>query len=264
MKNEKLNEKLLIETAALAGEIMLISGAEINRVEMTIQHILNLADGKQGENIVLSTGIYISLDDPEGDTITIVRRVAERSTNLNRIYMVNNVSRELCTGKLSVSEAYSQLSDIKKTELYRPFTKYLGYVGTCCFFSLLFAGSLWDCFAAALVGIGLAAVMALSKRIRFNDFCTETIAAFFIGLAVLCLKDFIMPNIRRDTVIVSAIMPLVPGVVFTTAIRDTLNGDYSAGAARMLEAITTALAVAAGVGASMGLFQFFMGGEYRW
>ncbi len=57
---------------------------------------------------------------------------------------------------------------------------------------------------------------------------------------------------------------MVPGVVFTTAIRDTLNGDYSAGVARMLEAVVTALAVAAGVGASMGLFRFLMGGEYLW
>ena len=48
MKNDRINEKLLIETAALAGEIMLVSGAEIKRIEMTIQHILDLADGKRG------------------------------------------------------------------------------------------------------------------------------------------------------------------------------------------------------------------------
>ncbi len=102
-------DKLLVETAALAGEIMLVSGAEINRVETTIQHILDLAQGKEGANIVLSTGIYLSLDDPEGEAITMVRRVSDRSTNLNRITMVNQVSRELCAGKLTVSEAYGHL-----------------------------------------------------------------------------------------------------------------------------------------------------------
>ena len=35
---------------------------------------------------------------------------------------------------------------------------------------------------------------------------------------------------RQDIVIISAVMPLVPGVIFTTAVRDTLNGDYSSGA----------------------------------
>ena len=35
-----MNDKLLVETAVLAGEIMLVSGAEIYRVENTIDHIL--------------------------------------------------------------------------------------------------------------------------------------------------------------------------------------------------------------------------------
>lgn len=48
-------------------------------------------------------------------------------------------------------------------------------------------------------------------------------------------------------------MPIVPGVIFTSAIRDTLNGDYASGIARILEAIVVALAVASGVGAAMML-----------
>lgn len=56
----------------------------------------------------------------------------------------------------------------------------------------------------------------------------------------------------------------MPGVIFTTAVRDTLNGDYSSGAARMLEAIVTALAVAAGVGAGMALFHQLTGGGTVW
>ncbi|MDO5418274.1 MAG: threonine/serine exporter family protein [Lachnospiraceae bacterium] len=257
-------DKLLVETAALAGEIMLVSGAEIYRAETTIQHILALDKRKHGGNVVLSTGIYLSLDDPEGDTITVVRRVSDRATNLNRVYEVNNVSRRLCGGEISLEEAYRDLLQIKKTIIYRPFIRNLGYLGVCLFFAVLFGGSPVDWLAAGLVGVVLALVMAFAKKIRFNDFCTEVIAAFFIGMTALGLKAWFLPDLHRDTVIVSAIMPLVPGVIFTTAIRDTLNGDYSAGAARMLEAIVTALAVAAGVGASMGLFQAMMGGAFPW
>ena len=60
--------------------------------------------------------------------------------------------------------------------------------------------------------------------------------------------------------IISSIMPLVPGVAFTTAMRDTLNGDYAAGMARILEAIVVALAIAAGVG--LGLISW--GAFWRW
>ena len=47
-----MNDKLLVETAVLAGEIMLISGAEIFRVEDTIDHILRKAGRDTAESIV--------------------------------------------------------------------------------------------------------------------------------------------------------------------------------------------------------------------
>ena len=85
-----------------------------------------------------------------------------------------------------------------------------------------------------------------------------------MGLSALVMNRWLFPGSNTDIVIISAIMPLLPGVIFTTAVRDTLNGDYSSGAARMLEAIVTALAVAAGVGASMALFHQLAGGGGIW
>ena len=76
----------------------------------------------------------------------------------------------------------------------------------------------------------------------------------------MAIEKFILKNASSDVMIMSAIMTLVPGVTFTTAIRDTLNGDYAAGSARMLEAVVVALAVAAGVGSGMMFFRMLQGG----
>lgn len=59
--------------------------------------------------------------------------------------------------------------------------------------------------------------------------------------------------------IMSAIMYLVPGIPFTTAARDTINGDYAAGSARMLECIVVALARGCGRGLWNGLLPDIMG-----
>ena len=67
--------KLLIDTAALAGTIMLENGAEIYRVEETINYILKTSGLKTSEAFVVSTGIMISLDDPSIDALTVIRRV---------------------------------------------------------------------------------------------------------------------------------------------------------------------------------------------
>ena len=79
-------EHLLARTALLAGEIMLVSGAEIARIEDTIHHILGCCPDRKAQTMVFSTGIFVSLDNSRGEAITLVRRVNERSTNLGRIY----------------------------------------------------------------------------------------------------------------------------------------------------------------------------------
>ena len=61
--------------------------------------------------------------------------------------------------------------------------------------------------------------------------------------------------INMDVVIISSIMPLVPGVAITNAVRDTLQGDYLSGMARILEVFLKAAAIALGVGVGIALLK---------
>ena len=66
-------DHLIASTAVLAGEIMLISGAEIARIEGTIHYILGCCHDRNAQTMVFSTGIFVSLDSPEGEALTLVR-----------------------------------------------------------------------------------------------------------------------------------------------------------------------------------------------
>ena len=50
-------------------------------------------------------------------------------------------------------------------------------------------------------------------------------------------------------------MPMVPGVAITNAIRDTLQGDYVSGSARVMEACMEAAAIAVGACVGMALLR---------
>lgn len=255
---------MLVRTAALAGEIMLVSGAEIARIEGTIQYILSSCPDSKAQAMVFSTGIFVSLDNMDGEPITLVRRVEERSTNLGRICLVNEVSRKLCSGCMTPAKAYGELERIKSGVRYKNWLKALSYMFVAFFFSVVLGGSIEDSVAAGVTGGVLGLVVYMASRIRLNDFCTNVLGAFSLGISALAMNRWLFTGSSTDIVVISAIMPLVPGVIFTTAVRDTLNGDYSSGAARILEAIVTALAVAAGVGASMALFRQLTGGGAIW
>lgn len=244
-------EHLIADIAMLAGKIMLMSGADIYRVENTMQHILGQSKG-EATAFVLATGISLTIRCEE-ETITLTRRVGERATNLNRIYEVNSVSRELAAGCLSIQEAKERLEKIARIIQYPIWLKNISYIGAIFSFSILLEGSPITCISAIIVGIGLALMHIWIDKIGFNAFCNTAIYSFGITAMAIILKAFVLTEMNFDNVIISSIMPMVPGVIFTTAIRDTFNGDYTASVARILEAIVMALAVATGTGAGMAL-----------
>lgn len=255
-----MDEKILLDAVVLAGELMLVSGAEIYRVEDTMNHMLRKSGYQTVETVVFATGIFVTLNDPMREPVTLVKRIPDRSTNINKIFRVNDVSRRFCSGNITIEKAYEELKQIEVATTYSPIMKAVGTIGVAAFFTPIFGGKLLDFFAAAIVGAFLALTSWLIKKIKVNDFCINAFCSFVVAFSAMAIQSFALPKANVDVMIISSIMPLVPGVIFTNAIRDTLNGDYGAGTARMLEAIVVALAVAAGVGFGMVFFRTVWGG----
>ena len=259
-----MDDKLLVDTAVLAGEIMLSSGAETYRVEDTITRILDITQPHAREAFVLATGIMVSLTTSSEEMIAMVKRVSKRSNNLNKVFLVNNVSRDLCRGKLELHEAYGKLSDIARMSQYSQTMKYIGYVGVAAFFTLLLGGGLVDCICAAAVGAVLSLVLYLVEKIGVNNFCENALGSMMLALAAKAFECWAPMSINVDLVIIGTLMSLVPGTIFTNAVRDTLNGDYSSGVAKMMEAVVIALAIAVGVGSGIAIFHYLSGGALPW
>ena len=253
-----MDDRFLMETVAMAGKIMLASGAEVYRVEETMKYMLSKSSYPVAEALALGTGLFVTLDDPERDTMTISRRVPSRSNNLNRICAVNEISRKFCSGQMSIEQANEELKAIEKDRVYTSLWQAIGIIGVSAFFAPIFGGGMLDIVAAGMVGVCHAVVDNMIKKIKLNDFITNAFNAFMIAFAATMIHKYILPMCNTDTVIISSIMPLVPGGTFTTSIRDTLNGDYTAGLSRLLEAVVCALAIAAGVGFSFVFWRWLV------
>lgn len=244
-----MDDKSIVEMAVLAGEIMLRSGAETYRVEDTMKHILSTTGTAEAEALVMLTSIMVTVSRPGEDTATVMRRVYDRGTNMHRIVEVNEISRKYCAGELSAEEARKKLKNIKGKQ-YTTWMYNLATVMVPAGFAPLFGGGPAEFVSAAAAGVILAVLMTIGKRIRLGGFVLNVLCAAGVAAAAAVLK-VTEPVVNMDTVIISSIMPMVPGVAITNAIRDTLRGDYISGGARALEAFVTAAAVAIGVGAGI-------------
>lgn len=252
----------LVELAVAAGEQMLKSGAETYRVEDTMNHILQTDPSLQADTVAYITSLLVTVRAEGKEPVSIVRRVKSRGTNLKNIVQVNEISRRFCRGELDVEEARQAVSQVGGKG-YSPRWYNLGTVGIVVGFALFFGGDLrTDGPGALIVGAVLAALITAGKRLRFNDFFSNVWAGIGIAVSSILLKNYVIAGMNLDTIIISAIMPLVPGVAITNAVRDTLQGDYLSGAARILEAFLIAAAIAIGVGMGMAAATGLLGKEF--
>lgn len=249
-----MNTQLLMDTAALAGELMLKSGAETYRVEDTMSHIMNKAEHLEAADVlVIMTGITATLKVKDANAITVMKRVKSISTNLNTIVTVNNVSREFCANAITLEEAYERLQQLENG-LYSPRHYNYAIIIICVGFVMFFGGNIVDMFAAFIGGMFFTAFQEFCKEFKFHAFMQHVIISVGIAFVSMLLKSIFKENIDIDIVMISCIMPLVPGMAITNAVRDTLRGDYLSGTARILEAFLRAAGIALGIGIGLALF----------
>ena len=247
-----MNYKLLLDTAVAAGELMLENGAETYRVEDTMHRILSLSRLQTAEVFVTMTGFVATLDDPSIHSMTVVRRITERGTNLDMIDQLNSLSRNLCSGELSLEAAARQIQDLK-SHPWKPGAFLVSTPVVTAAFALTYGGTLSEAFLSAVTGFVIAVCLYACRRLKLPSlFGTLLSSAAASVLASGFLRMFPFFG-NLDSVIIASIMPLVPGVAITNAVFDTLHGDYLSGTARMLEAFVTAAAVAMGIGIGLGI-----------
>lgn len=235
MSEKELN--LLLDTCLLAGKIMMESNAEMYRVEDTMSRIALASGSYRLVSYVTQTGLFIGFDR----TSTIrMEQITNRSINLEKVVKVNNLSRKYVAGQLTLDELYQDLQEIDKDRSFFPF--WLQLVSAAIIsgtIMVLFGGEMRDLPITIIIGgIGYAIYLYSLKFFRIK-FLSEFLSSLLIGVAAI-LSTRIGIGINQDLIIIGCVMPLVPGVQITNAIRDLLAGHYVSGVSRGTEAMMTA------------------------
>lgn len=239
---EKTHE--VIEICLLAGKIMLESGAETYRVEDTMSRIAASFGLQHTHSYVTPTAIIFSIDGTQSAKLV---RISERSTDLHKVATVNSISRQISSEGLSMYKAKRLLLDVKDTSFsYNIFLKILAAAIASGCFLIMFNGG-WDNFFPALIagGIGFACLEYI-QRLVHTKFFAEVMASFVIGLLALLFVK-IGFGFRLDKIIIGSVMPLVPGLLITNAVRDLMAGHLVSGLSRGAEAFLTAFAIGTGI-----------------
>lgn len=249
------------EILALAVEIadtMLRSGAEIYRVEDSVIHIFEAYGLEDFDVYVLSNGIFASANENRADACSMVRHVPMASTQLNRVVALNQLVRDICDHKCSIPEADLRLQECRCLAPFSRGTTIFACGAVCAAFSFLFGGSPMDGLFAFGIGLLEQLFLLFCRKRKVPRFLTTVYTSVVISL--LCIFS-VMTGLpmHHDKLVVGSIMPIVPGIVFTTSIRDFYNEDYLSGSIHLIDALFTALCIAVGVSLPILLFRYLGG-----
>ena len=259
MKNTD-KEFTLAKTALLAGVIILANGGETMRAEDTATRILLAGGVSDPEVTAFSTSISISFVDSSGEVVSIAKRIKARTIHLSKITRANEVSRNFCSGRIDIFEAYEELLATTKMGGYPYPLMQICTLLTPATFTILLGGSLFDCLFAGVLGIFLA----LGTEVQNRTFIHPAIYNFGLGFVTAFVGYLVsvIPGVvtNLDILLPGTIMALLPGVTITNGVHDMLNADYMSGGARFIEAIVTAVTLAVGIGFGLGLGAALTGG----
>ena len=248
----------LADFAVDIGELMLRSGAETHRVEDTMTRILATAGFSVYSAFVLPTGVMLTLSEPKVCSISITKRTLDGGKNMSRVCEANEISRDFCSARIDLDEAEKRLAVILKEVLYPMWLKIIGTMFACAGMAVAFGGGMLDFGAGLVCGFFLALVNYFLRSLIGKDIIADTLCALTVTIAAIAIAFIFQSYLPRigtlltSAVISGCIMPLVPGVAITHAIRDMLCGDYLSAASRAIEASLAAASIAIGVG--VGIF----------
>lgn len=249
------NPDKILSLATQAGKCLLESGAETYRVEDTICRICKSLKMEHAESICMPTAIYVTAT-MDGKSYTKVSRISNRSTNLNKVDLINQLSRDAET--LTEDQFERKLDEILHDTPYSN-PKDLCFAGVSAFgFTLLFNGSPADAIISFFIGILVRWIEKTLSSLQMNNFFTGAISAATLTWLTLLLNALGLVA-SAETVTIGVLMLLVPGLAITNAVRDSIAGDLISGLARAAEALLIAVSVALGNGVGMMIWMW-MGG----
>lgn len=240
----------LLELATTVAHRLAISGAETFRVEDSVILIMQ-AYGVEAEAFAIPNCLTVSIETPEGIPMTRMRRIGYHGNDLDSVERYSNLSRRICRERPDPKVAFDWLKEADKARRQYALPVYLvgNFLGASGY-SVFFGGSLVDSLFAGICGVVVGLVGLLMEQLKANAFFRTIIASFLMAVLAYVLSVLgIVQN--ADTVIIGTLMILVPGLLFTNAMRDIIYGDTNSGLNRIVMVFMIAVAIALGTGAAL-------------
>lgn len=199
--------------------------------------------------IIISFGGGVGANDcPEN---TRVLRMAPGDVNLARLCAADAIAERVLSGELDVASGRAALR-----ELDQPPGPWSRALTVLCFgltsatVAVLFGSGWAELVAGGLIGLVIGVLCLIAEfRPRLSE-SVDALSAFVATFLAFAVSEFITP-LALDSVVIAAIIVLLPGLTLTNAVSELSTQQLVAGTARFAGAVAILLKLTFGAVAAM-------------
>ncbi len=244
-----MDYNLLMDLAIDLGYELAMSGAETFRVEESVTRLLG-AYGVDSDVFAIPNYIMITIRRADGTPITRMRRIGYHGNNMDSVEKFSGLSRRFVSQTPTLEEGHQWLADTRKSCRSYPLkTQYLAHLLGAGGFGLFMGGTMVDGFCAGACGLLVGVVDKYLDGLKANQFFRTIASSFLMAMLAYAFGAFGIAQ-NPDAVTIGALMLLVPGLLFTNAMRDIIYGDTNSGVNRIVQVFLVAAALSLGTAAA--------------
>jgi len=248
---------ILLELATDLGYELAMCGAETFRIEESVSRVLQ-AYSIKAEVFSIPNCLTVSIET-DSEPMTRVRRIGIHGNDLDGVERFSGLSRKLCQQTPSPEEAVRWLKQAKKERRCYPLAiSLLGHFLGAFGFSMVFGGSLMDGICGGFCGLLIGIINRFTGKLKANQFFSIIAASFPMALMAYAISAAGIGD-NADMINIGALMILVPGLLFTNAMRDIIFGDINSGTNRIVQVFLIAAAIVTGTAAAWNTASFLWG-----
>ena len=242
-----MNYDVVLDMAFELGYRLAMSGAETYRVEESISRVL-AAYNIQSEVFSIPNLLIVTIETEHHHPMTRTRRIGYHGNDLDSVERFNNVSRRICAEKPEPEVAMQWVEETSKSRIkYKLPIKLIGSLIGAAGYAVFFGGGLEDSICAGICGLLVGLSGYYMDSLKVNQFFSTIFSAFIMAFTAYTMSVFGFSP-RVDAAIIGTLMILVPGLLFTNAMRDIIFGDTNSGINRIVQVLLIAAAIGLGTG----------------
>lgn len=198
--------------------------------------------GVRAEFFATPTAVFASIGEGT-ENITRLVRVESADLNLDRLARLDAILGDVSTGKITPGDARKRIAEARIHTAPWPAAAQLAAFSVAAATAARFFGGGWrEIIASMLAGLGVGALAQLAARRRRLARVIEFVSGVLVALLAAAV-----PHTDTQTVIVSGLIVLIPGLSLTIAMSEIATRNIVAGSARLIGAFTIFAIIAFGV-----------------